>query len=245
MNSQPLLEVTPIAAGLWRWAAPHPEWTPDKDRPGGWPRMVGSVYVEPPPGRSGAVVLIDPLAPPAGTAEAGTFWTALDRDIERLRLPVAILVANGYHARGALEFQRRYSGKFGAELFAPAGAVARLGFRPDRAFGPAAAALAGVETFPVEGLDPGETALFIRSHRALVFADAVIGAGGGRLAVAPPSWAEAGEAAARVYRERFRASLRPLLDLEPAIVLPSHGQPALAGGHDALAAALAGPAWGE
>jgi hypothetical protein len=244
MSSQPLLEVTPIAAGLWRWTAPHPEWTPDKDRPGGWPRMVGSVYLEPPPGGSGAVVLIDPLAPPAGTAEAGTFWTALDRDIERLRLPVAIVVANGYHARGALEFQRRYLGKFGAGLFAPADAVARLGFQPDHVFGQASASLADVETFAVEGLD-GETALFIRRHRALVFADAVIGAGGGRLAVAPASWAPEGEAAAARYRERFRASLLPLVDLDPVIVLPSHGEPALAGGRDALAAALAGPAWGD
>jgi len=73
----------------------------------------------------------------------------------------------------------------------------------------------------------------------------VIGAGGGRLAVAPPSWAPEGEAAAARYRERFRASLAPLVDLEPAIVLPSHGEPALTGGRDSLAAALAGPAWGE
>jgi hypothetical protein len=245
MNSRPILEVLPIAAGLWRWTAPHPEWTPEKDRPGGWPRLVGSVYCEPPPGESGAVALIDPLAPPAGTPEALTFWTALDRDIERLRLPVAIFVANGYHARGALEFQRRYVGRFGAEIFASADAVARLGFRPDRVFGPVAASLAGVETFPVEGLDSGETALFIRRHRALVFADAVIGAGGGRLAVAPPSWGAEGEAAARRYRERFRASLAPLIDLDPVVVLPSHGEPALVGGRDALAAAVAGPAWGE
>jgi hypothetical protein len=245
MGSQSLLEVTPIAAGLWRWTAPHPEWTPEKDRPGGWPRMVASVYLEPPPGGSGAVALIDPLAPPAGTSEALTFWTALDRDIERLRRPVVIFIANGYHARGALEFQRRYAGKSGAEIVAPADAVARLGFRPDRVLGPAATSLAGVETFPIEGLDAGETALFIRRHRALVFADAVVGAGGGRLAVVPPSWAAEGEAAAARYRDRFRASLGPLVDLDPAIVLPSHGEPALAGGRDALAAALAAPAWGE
>jgi glyoxylase-like metal-dependent hydrolase (beta-lactamase superfamily II) len=63
--------------------------------------------------------------------------------------------------------------------------------------------------------------------------------------VAPASWAPEGEAAAARYRERFRASLLPLVDLDPVIVLPSHGEPALAGGRDALAAALAGPAWGD
>jgi glyoxylase-like metal-dependent hydrolase (beta-lactamase superfamily II) len=245
MSSQPLLEVQPIAGGLWRWTAPHPEWTPEKDRPGGWPRMVGSIYCEPPPGEPGPVVLVDPLAPPAGTPEAATFWNALDRDIERLRLPVVIVIANGYHARGALEFQERYAGSYGAGMVASAEAVARLGFPRARVFGAAAASLAGVEAFPVEGLDAGETALFIRRHRALVFADAVLGAGGGRLAVAPLSWAAEGEAAARSYRERFRVSLARLVDLDPAIVLPSHGEPVLAGGRAALAAALAGPAWGE
>jgi glyoxylase-like metal-dependent hydrolase (beta-lactamase superfamily II) len=156
-----------------------------------------------------------------------------------------ILVANGYHARGALEFQRRYAGKFGAEIVAAADAVARLGFRPAHVFDAAPASLAGVEFFPVEGIDAGETALFIRRHRALVLADAVVGAGDGRLAVVPPSWAAEGEAAARLYRERFRASLGPLVDLDPVIVLPSHGEPVLTGGREALAAALAGPAWGE
>ena len=224
---------------------PHPEWTPAKDRPGGWARMVGSVYFEPPPGESRSLVLIDPLAPPAGTPEALTFWTALDRDVERARLPVAILVGNSYHARGALEFQRRYAEKYGAEILAHADAVARLGFQPTRLFGPATVPVFGVEVFPVEGLDDGETALYIRSHRALVFADAVIGAGGGRLAVVPRSWAADGDAAGLRYRERYRASLGGLLDLDPALVLPSHGEPVLAAGRDALAAALAAPAWGE
>lgn len=249
MNPPPLMEVKPIAPGLWRWTTPHPEWTPEKDRPDGWPRMVGSVYFEAQPaspeGATGAVVLVDPLAPPPGSPEAGTFWSALDRDLERARLPVAIIVANGFHLRGALEFDRRYAGKYGAATYAHPDAVARLGFQPTRLIDAAATLLPGVEAHPIEGLDVGETAVFIRPHRALVFADAVLGAGGGRLAVAPPSWAPEGEAAGRRYHERFRASLGRLLDLDPAIVLPSHGDPVLAGGREAFAAALAAPAWGE
>jgi hypothetical protein len=245
MRSDPLLELTPIAGGLWRWATPHPEWTPDKDRPGGWGRMVASVYFEPPQAGEGVVVLIDPLAPPEGSPEVGAFWSALDRDIDRARRPIVIAITNGYHVRGALEFQRRYAGKFGAEIQAHADAVEHLGFQPGRLFGSAGAPLPGVETIPVEGLGVGETAVFLRPHRALVFGDAVIGAGGGRLAVVPPSWAPAGEAARLLYHERFRASLGSLVELDPTIVIPSHGEPVLAGGRAALAAALEGPAWGE
>lgn len=240
-----LLEVTPIADGLWRWTVPHPEWTPEKDRPGGWGLMVGCVYVEPPAGNADALALIDPLAPPQGSPEAGTFWAALDRDVGRVALPIVIFVGNGYHARGAREFQRRYASARGAEIRAHADAVPRIGFEPDHRFGPGDRTRAGIDVHPIEGLDFGETALFVRHHRALVFADAVIGAGGGRLAVAPRSWGGEGEAAGALYQERFRASIRRLLDLDPAIVLPSHGEPALSKGRDALAEALDGPAWGE
>jgi len=239
------MEVTRIADGLWRWTAPHPEWTAQSDRPDGWQRMVGSVYFEPPAGEAGAIVLIDPLAPPSGSAEAETFWTALDRDVERARQPLLILISNGYHAREAIGFRQRYAGKRGAWIWASAEAVARLGFEPDRRFGAPAAAQPGVEILPIEGLDVGETAFFLVRHRVLVFGDAVIGAGSGRLAVAPPSWAATGEAAGALYRERFRASLRRLLDLDPAVVLPSHGEPVLERGRDALDAALLAPAWGE
>src|SRR5262245_29376843 len=118
VSSQPLLEVTPIANGLWRWAAPHPEWTPEKDKPGGWGRMVGSVYFEPGAGEADALALIDPLAPPAGSAEARKFWDALDRDVERARLPAVIFITNGYHVRDAVEFHRRFVDRHGAEIAA-------------------------------------------------------------------------------------------------------------------------------
>jgi hypothetical protein len=245
MNTAPLLEVTRIAEGLWRWTAPHPEWTPDKDRPGGWGRMVGSVYSEPPAGSSEAVALIDPQAPPEGSAEAEKFWAALDRDLERAGRPVVVLIGNGYHVRSARDVERRYAGRHGVTIHASADAVPRLGLVPAGRFGPQPGLVAGVDVLPIEGLDSGETAFFIRRHRTLVFADAVLGAGGGRLAVAPPSWAAEGEAARARYHERFRASIERLVALDPAMVLPSHGEPALARGRDALVAALAGPAWGE
>ena len=244
MNHESLLEVTPIAGGLWRWTTPHPEWTPEKDRPGGWGRMVGSTYFEPAAGSAGALVLFDPLAPPAGSVEAGKFWTALDADVERAGLPIIVFIGNGFHVRGALEFRRRYAGRHRVEIHAHEDAIKRLGPEPAHGFGPGAAR-AGIEVLPIDGLDGGETAFFIRDHRALVFADAVIGAGGGRLAVAPRSWAPDGDAAGERYRRSFRASIERTLQLDPAIVLPSHGDPVLSDGRMALRAALDGPAWGE
>jgi glyoxylase-like metal-dependent hydrolase (beta-lactamase superfamily II) len=224
MTSDSLLDVTQIAPGLWRWTGPHPEWTPEKDKPGGWGQMVASVFVGP-PASAEAIVLVDPLVPPAETPEARKFWAALDRDVEKAALPVVVFIANGYHARSALEVQQRYAGRHGAEVLAHADAAPRLGLQPTLTFGVDGVTRGGAEAVPIEGLDAGETAIFIREGRVLVLADAVLGAGGGRLAVAPESWAAEGEAARATYRKRFRPSLRRLLE--------------------ALAAALAGPAWGE
>ena len=244
MKYGPDLEVIRIGEGLWRWSAPHPEWTPDKDRPGGWGRMVGCVYYEP-PGRSAApIVLIDPLAPPAGSPDATRFWSALDRDLERAARPVLILLGNSYHLRDATAFRERLAGSPGCVVSAHAETAARLGDARIEPFG-ASLSEGGVETVPLDALDAGETAFFIREHRTLVLADAVLGAGEGRLAVAPLSWAAKGDAAEQRYREGFRSSLERLLELEPEIVLPSHGAPILAGGREVLGAALKSPAWGD
>jgi hypothetical protein len=244
MTPKPDLEVIRIADGLWRWSAPHPEWTPEKDRPGGWGRMVGSIYYEPIAIPGAPVVLIDPIEPPAGTAEADRFWTALERDLERARRPVVILLGNVYHRRHAPEFRERIAARHACSIRAHPDGLGRLGIAGLEGFG-APASQGSVEACPMEALDLDETAFFIRPHRTLVFADAVLGAAGGRLAVAPESWAAKGEAAVTRYRERFRADLKRLLELDPRTVLPSHGEPVLSGGRETLAAAIDGPAWGE
>src|SRR5262249_26976922 len=68
----PTMEGIEIAPGLWRWTAPHREWPPPKDKPGGWGQMVGCVFYDPsaavpsPASRRSddSILLIDPLAPP-------------------------------------------------------------------------------------------------------------------------------------------------------------------------------------
>ena len=70
---------------------------------------------------------------------------------------------------------------------------------------------------------PDEVVFWIPGHRALVVGDALVGDGAGGL---------------RVSRPELHAGLRRLLDLEPAFVLVSHGEPVR--GADALRTAIAG-----
>jgi hypothetical protein len=77
------LELDELAPGLWRWNE--------------------SLYYE----AAGAVVLVDPVVP-AGDEER--FFRALDRDVERLGLPVVVVVT--VPALDAGPFVERY----GAEV---------------------------------------------------------------------------------------------------------------------------------
>jgi glyoxylase-like metal-dependent hydrolase (beta-lactamase superfamily II) len=127
------VDVQELRPGLWRWTARHPGWEPDEGLPG----SVGSVYYEAP----GAVVLIDPLVPPD---EEDRFWTALDRDVERLELPVVVLLTVPWHERSTAELVERYGGSVAEER--PPGVqairVAGVGGEPETIFWlPAASAL--------------------------------------------------------------------------------------------------------
>ena len=81
------MNVTELAPGLWRWTAPHPDWKESDD----WEQEVGCTYYEAP----AMTVLIDPLVAP----ERDRFFEALDRDVERRGLPVAILLTVPWHER--------------------------------------------------------------------------------------------------------------------------------------------------
>ena len=148
------MQVEQLAPGLWRWLAPHPGWEPNPEpgSPADWPRDVGCVYYEAPE----AVVLIDPLVPP----ERAAFLEALDRDVERLGLPVAILLTVSWHERSAGELATRYD----AGREAPSGVVA---LHVERA---------------------QETLYWLPEPATLVSGDVLIGADGGGVRVCPDSW---------------------------------------------------------
>jgi hypothetical protein len=79
------VDVERLAEGLWRWTTVN----------------AGCVYYEAPD----AVVLFDPLVP-AGEEEE--FLAYLDRDVERLGLPVSILLTADRNERSAPFLRERY-----------------------------------------------------------------------------------------------------------------------------------------
>jgi hypothetical protein len=99
---------------VWRWSAPHPEWTPPE--PGAvasWPREVGCVLYD----DGEDAVWIDPLAP----SDDEGFWEWADARCAGRS--VSVLLTIGFHSRSREEFVARY----GACAQVPA-SVAALAF---------------------------------------------------------------------------------------------------------------------
>lgn len=227
------MKIMKIRDDLWRWTAPHPAWTPADDRPDGWPRDVGCVYYEGP----GGIVLCDPLVP-SDSGEAEKFWTALDRDVRKIGRDVTVLVGTDAHGRSADAVRERYAA-LGVRV-AVIGAAATRGSVSCRLTATLedVGTPEGVQAFPVAGLLPGETVWLLSAPRAAVFADAVLGAGDGRVRLAPASWAAKTPEGQAAYARDFARSIDRVLEAGPEILLPSHGAPVLSNGTAALAAAL-------
>ena len=99
---------------------------------------------------------------------------------------------------------------------------------------------AGVRAHAIGSPRRQEQPLWIPSHKALAFGDAVIETGG-RLRV----WEDDldSEQRTRWYRDRFIPTLKPLLDLGPERVLVTHGDPVLGDGRAKLSSALRSKPW--
>ena len=154
-------------------------------------------------------MLIDPLVP-TDEAEAARFYDALDRDVERRGLPVAILRTILWHERSCAALRERYD-----TTDAWPDGVTEIRFGDPR----------------------GEVACAITEHRALAIGDIVLGsdtfgtAPPGGLRVAPASWhREPPEQAAWFARSMPAARWRHLRRYEPEIVLVGHGSPVLTDG---------------
>jgi hypothetical protein len=147
-----------IDAGLWRWAAPHPEWepAPEPESPADWPQDVGSVLYE---STDGAAVFIDPQLPPAPQA----FWDWAD---ERVRgKSVLVLTTIRWHGRSREAVEARYrSDAWPADRGLPE----------------------GVELLPFDRA--AETMVWLPERRALVPGDRIIGTSAGGLRLCPESW---------------------------------------------------------
>jgi hypothetical protein len=212
--------------------------------------MVASISYEPEPGSAGAgdpaLVLIDPLAPLDGTPDSELFWRHLDEDVDRVGLPVAILIGNEFHGRSAQVIHDRYRAKRGASIWAHEAAVSSLKCRVTHPFGGSPRALpSGVVPHVIGNPSPGEVVFLIPKHRALVVADVVVGSGPGQVRVVPASWSDPDDESQRRYQDGFRRSLRSLLELPFEMLLASHSEPITQGARAALAEAVDAPAWGE
>jgi hypothetical protein len=160
------VKVSELAPGLWRWTALHPDWQQGAD----WEQEVGCVYYE----AAGATVLIDPLVP----AERERFFKALDRDVERRGLPVAILLTCAWHGRSSDELAERYAA---SRDFSVEGVVAL--------------------PFPIAE----ETMYWLPDHRTVVTGDSLMSDGGGGITVCPDTWLEGD--APQVLRQELRSLL--------------------------------------
>jgi glyoxylase-like metal-dependent hydrolase (beta-lactamase superfamily II) len=214
------MRVQELAAGLWRWTASHPAWSPEED----WSEEVGCLYLE----TDDAIVLIDPLVPPE---DSQRFFEALDRDVERAALPVHILITLFWHARSAATLVERYPG---ARIWAhePAQDLVR-----ERA--PVTDVFRTGDGLParVLAIDAGrayEVLFWLPEHRALVTGDVLLGGAEERLTLCPEEWLGPLDPSAvrRGLRER-------LAGLPIERVLPAHGEPVLVGARAALDDALA------
>jgi len=195
------MEVQELRPGLWRWTAPHPEWEHAEN----WGPDVASIYAELPQ----AIVVIDPLVP-AGEDER--FWSALDRDVERLGRPVHVLLTVHWHERSVAAVLDRYR----ATLWRPE----EKGELPE-----------GVHAEVVRGSDWVEALFYLEPHHALVTGDLLIGAKGG--IELPVRWFPKGEQ--QWAEETLKPELRERLDKLPIeLVLVSHGEPVLSEGRAAL-----------
>jgi hypothetical protein len=176
-------------------------WTGRRDTIGA---EVASVYYK--TGRE--ILLFDPLLPPE---DPEGFWRALDRDVLPVEADVHVLVTGRSHTRSAREMLSRYPG---SRIWATSGArsaVARgSGAVPDT-IEPGGVLPGGVAAQPSGR--PDEVAFWIAEHRAIVVGDVLVGDGSGGLKLGRGAGAREVEA------------LRPLVELEPALVLPSHGEP--------------------
>ncbi len=216
------MDVEELAPGLWRWTARHPDWRDGYN----WSPLVGCFYVE----AADATLLVDPLVP---VDEAERFWTALDRDVERRGLPVAVLLTETAHSRSAGEVAARY----GAGVWGHERARESVGGAELHAVGAGDELPGGARSLD-EGYEDTSTPLFFPSHGALAPGDAIIEVGG-ELRV----WrGYENEEEERRYREEFLPALRGWLELPIERVLVSHGEQR-AFGRDDVAAALDRPPW--
>jgi len=177
------------------------------------------------------LLLVDPLVTPEVLGELDALLG--DR--------VSILVTIGYHVRSAELLWKRWLEDVPGKIHGPPHAGRRL---PRKAFSelkPGEDGPAGVRAFAIGRPVRGERPLWLPSHNALAFGDALVTNLDGELRI----WIQdpLTESRAAFYRDRFAPTLAPLLDLPVERVLVTHGAPVMTDAAAALRRAVEGPPW--
>jgi glyoxylase-like metal-dependent hydrolase (beta-lactamase superfamily II) len=206
-----------LAAGLWHWQAPHPQW--ESGAP--WGPEVSSYAAD----DGERLLLFDPIAPPreieelAGEHESAIVLTAPwhERDsrglVERLGLPVYTALPD------SAEYLMEKWGLTAEQVGEGSPDVAwlvREGIGEAHPYVAGDRLDLGVEAFP--GQKPNDLVLWAERHRAVVAGDTLVDFGDG-LEI-NPRWLDS-----EMTRERVVEGLRPLLDLPVEHVLAAHGGP--------------------
>lgn len=80
------LRVNELAPGLWRWTCSASPCARGE---------IASFYCE----TGSAILLVDPVLPEPGSADHAKFFRALDADVARLAMPVALVATSAAHGR--------------------------------------------------------------------------------------------------------------------------------------------------
>ncbi len=197
-----MTRVTEIAPGLRRWTALHEEWREE----------VASLAIETDEG----LVLIDPIDPPRGLAQADH-----------------VLLTVFWHIRSAGDLAA-------PRVWASKRAVRRLanrGLKTTDAIEENDSLPGGIRAYPTAR--ESELVFWLPKQKALVVGDVLLGAGAKPSATAEPLRLCPQRWLGKATHTDLRRSLRPLLDLPVQRVLVSHGRPVMRGGKRALAAVIA------
>jgi glyoxylase-like metal-dependent hydrolase (beta-lactamase superfamily II) len=152
-----MVEVRDVAAGLWLWRQPHPDWRPGLE----WEPEVSSFVVQ----SRGETVLLDPLAPPP-LAEGA--WSRIDA-----AKPTATVILKPDHVRDVDLFVRWY----GVRAYGPALFFGGDAPRSELELVQPGDELPGGLRALYDGRGRGETPLYLPEQRALVFADGLTAPG--------------------------------------------------------------------
>jgi hypothetical protein len=215
-----------LAEGLWAWAAPHPEWTPERGGVGGWEPEVTAWLLE----SDSSTILIDPLLP---SDPADLQWVerrCADRSVHAL-------VTVYWHLRSAEIIQAR----LGARVWGNAKTREDVehivtGLIEDQV--PLPGGVVPFTPIPNHGGED-ETAFWLPRQHALAVGDILIRTPEGvRI-----WWEQKTDQLQAEYHDRVLPSLDRLLDLPIELLLLPHGGPIVENAHEALAVSLRAPTW--